>query len=504
MSRPFTEGWLYGWNPDNPNEGSNNVRYADYKFHGDDVEFVDLNERAEDLKDVATVQIHNDDGEYTRRGRSEIIDHGDRVEFQTRRGRPLKAYGSGLYGDGLYQPELRVRWTGIVRNFSVASNGRNLYELEFDAEDFAYAIMSMRRTTNAWEDEPIVTGPGSGQGIINTVLENECPELDLSQLPDHSERTTLAAPDKNVLEVVVEAANRANLIMWADGTTVRLEKPDDIATEFEVTTDDYTLYSFSSNDDAVFNQVRVEGGRSHDIHEEQTVQDGWTTVTKDSRATQRINTRKSEVDRVEIWTDPTRTGSEEDVVVRLQKDDGGAPVAPGNTKSDIARKSLSHHFLASDGWTTFIMPEHDLPDASPWLIVESSDSAGQDIGIDTSTGDLTYRSHYPYPIRVRRDDKESQEDYRLREDTLNDDTVDDLTAARDAGDAYIDHRAQPDLELQLDADSDRLHDTKPGDVLRLDFEEIDAAGRFVCIERSVEWGGNRETAAITLRDVASL
>lgn len=503
MSRAFTEGYLYGWRPDNPHAGSNNVRYADYVFKGDDVEVVDLKERAGDLKDTAKVSINNDHGKYTDET-NKPIDHGDRVEFQTRRGRELRAFGTGAFGTGLFQPDLSIRWTGIVRNYSVTATGRGRMALDFDAEDFAYAIMSMRRVTNAWEEEQIVTGPGDGQGIINTVLSNECPELDLSELPAYDDTTTISVADKNVLEVIVELANRAGLILYARGTTVHLEKPSDISTKFDLQADDYTVYSFTSNDDSLFNRVRVEGGRSYELHEEQTQQDDWVTVTKDNRFTKRISTRKSEIDRIEIWTDPNRTDSGEDYVVRLQADDGGAPVDPSSTRSDIARKTLPYHFTAHGGWTTFIMPEHTLPSQQPWLIIESSGEVGQDIGIRGADGELAYRSHYPYPIRIRRDNVQSQDQYRLREDTLNDESVSDLVSARDMGDSYLRRNDEPEEELELPVDSDRLHDLQPGEVIRADFPEINASGRYVCIDRNVTWEGSIEEATVTIRDLTTL
>lgn len=503
MSEVFTEAWMYGWRPA---EHSGNVRYADYKFIGDDIEFVELSERAGDLKDTAKVEIHNPNAKYTDTDAFAILQHGDRIEFQTRVDRNLRAFGTGSFGTGVFQPDLRIRWTGIIRNFDVTAEGRHIYSLEFEAEDYVYAIMSLRRVTNAWTEEQILTGSGSGQGIINTILENECPEIDLSELPSLPDTTTISLGDKNVLESVVELANRAGLIMWADSTTLRLEKPDDIATSFEMDATDYTLWSFSSNDDQLYNRIRVEGGRSHepDPVAQQTQQDAWETVTKASRHQHQVTARKGEVDRIELWTDPSRTGSEEDYIVRLQKDDGGAPVAPEDTKSDIARKKLSHHFTSKSGWTTFILPQHKLPDPNPWVIIESSGETGQDIGIRGSDSTLSYITHYPYNIRTRRDSVSSQNKYRLREQTISDSSFEDLPAARDAGDATLHRHEEPDAEFEFEADSQRLHDAAPGDIVRLSMDQVDAAGRFVVMERNIDWADNLESATITLRDLASL
>lgn len=505
MSRTFTEAYLYGWYPDNPNEGTGNVRYADYVFKGTDLEFAELSERVGELKDTAKVEVHNPHGVYTDEDAA-VLDHGDRIEFQTRRKNDLRAFGQGLFGTGVFQPDLHLRWTGLIRNYSVEADGRHVYTLEFDAEDFSYAVMSMRNVTNAWEDEKIVSGSGSGQGIINTILENECPEIDLSQIPDYSDTTTISLADKNVLESVIELANRADLIMYARGGTVYFEKPKDISTKFNLTADDYTLWGYTSNDDAIFNRVRVKGGQSHepDPSAQQTTHDAWQTVSKDNRLTYQTTARKGEIERIEIWTDPTRTGNKEDYIVRIQQNDNGAPVAVGDQKSDIARKTLDYRFTSHGHWTSFIMPDHNLADPQPWIIVESSGSGGMDVGVRASDNALAYISHYPYKIRTRRDEPSSQDEYRLREETLVNDSIDSLTAARQRGDAYLRRHEHPHIEFEFDPDSDRLHDLQPGEVVRLDIPAVDASGRYVCIDRSTDWADSLETGTLTLRDLSTL
>lgn len=503
MTRTFQTGRLYGFRPTNTSAA---VADADYQFEGDDVRVISIDERARDYKDNVEIVVDNKGGQYTSSDQPTVLEHGDRIQYHIKTDLPdPKAYGTGLYGSGPYSPSTTRRWTGMVGNYNVDSNGRDRYVLELEATDFVYAVMSMRRVTNAWDDEQIVSGAGTGQGIINTILEDECPELDLSQLPSYSDTTTISLADENVLESIIELANRADLVLWADHKSVRLNKSEDISTEFEVTTDDYTLYSYSSKDDALFNTVRVEGGEDREVEAEQTTQDGWTTVTESTRFTKQLSMRKSEVSRVEVWTDPERTGSQEDMVLRLQKDEGGAPIAPGNTRSDIARRTLAYHFLAKDGFTSFDFPDHSLPpNSDPWLIIETSGGTGHDIGIRTSDNALTFRSWFPYPIRLRREDVDSQDAYREREDKVRDDNLSSFSAARERGRAFLDRHALPDEDLSYDADSDRLHDASAGTVLRLDHPEIDLEGRFVVIERSMNFEGSVEETSVTLRDLASL
>lgn len=218
-----------------------------------------------------------------------------------------------------------------------------------------------------------------------------------------------------------------------------------------------------------------------------------------------IPTRKSEIDRVEVWT--RTTGSEEDMIVRVQgpNSDNTGPVEPTDTKSDVARRTLSHEFLSPDGFTMFILPDHTLPPRSnAWLIIETEGSSGQEVGVDSTTGDLTHRFHYPYPINVRVTDGDSQDEYRRRDYHIDDDDIPTFAGARDRGQAFRQRHAEPDIFLGMDARSQRFHDLRTGDVVKLDLPDVSVHGNHVVTERDVTYEENRLQTDVTLRDVASL
>lgn len=512
MTRTITEGRIYGWRPGN-HEGD--IASADYRFEGPDIETVELSERVGELKDTAQVTIRNTDGKYTDSDSFGIVQHGDRVEFHTNYHGANLAYGAGAYGVGPYQPTTQVQWTGIIRNLEVAAEGGNIMSVDFDAEDYPYALMSMRRVVNHWENQRIISNDGSNDGIINRILNNHCPEIDQSHFPDLSTTTTIRLPDKNVLEAVIELANRADLIMYGDGISLRFERPSTISTEFTAEHSDYMLWSYTSNDDTVFNSVRVEGGSSHvmDSDASQEVHDETSYIGPEytgGHRTVQIETRKNQVARVEVYTVPDYEipGSpgvaEENVTVRIQKNDGGQPVDINDRQSDIARRTLDNEFIAEDGWTTFIMPSHDLPDPDPWLIFETGGLIGVGCGQNSETGEIAYRTHFPYPVRTRREDAQSQDNYRLRQDTLTVEDTDDLSEARELGDAYLSTNQSPRLEFQFDADSERFHELETGDVIRVDMESVDVSGRFVVVERDLQWSGSLETVELALEDLSTL
>lgn len=507
MTRPIRQGWMYGWRA---GRGDESVREADYAFRAEDILDVSINERVNELKDQASVSVTNVDGVYTNENVSNdaVIRHGDRVSFYT--GGGSVTYGSGEYGEGPYAPTLDHQWTGIVRNLSVNAEGADIYRLEFDVEDFPYAVMSMRNVTNAWEDRKILSGPGSGSGIINTMLANNAPEIDLSQLPNLSQTASVSFNSRNLMEAVVALASQAKLIVRSDKTALRFEEPSSLQTQFTLQHDDYSLWSYSSNDDELFNDVRLNGGRGHEVDEKssQPRMNGQMTVTDTSRGLVRVTSRKGEVDRAEIFTYPQDTESDDDLTLRLQVNDGGEPINIDDTKSDIASKTLDHDFLAEGGWTTFNIPQHDLPSPNPWIIIESGGNGGQTIGVYEQAGggtQIAMKLHYPYNVTTQRINSNSVDKYRRREDTIKDNSIEVFDAARDEIRAYLRRHSEPDTEFSFDnVQSDRMHNLDVGEIVRVNMPHVSESGRYVCIQKQTTWQTTQEEVNLTFRDLESL
>lgn len=485
MTRHLQELELRGWEPGN----ESGKRYeADYVIPGDDIQSVEIEERAGVLRDKADLTITNDGGRWT-----DVVDHGDRIALYVAMD-PVdsEGFGEGGFGAGPFGTNLSHRWTGMVRPYTISGSGGAIYELEINGHDFVGAVLGMRLVYDAFEGRPIV----GTNGIVNTILSDEAPEIDQSELSPVDAVTDISMSGESLRDVIGELASRAGAIVAARDQAIRFDRPDDLAAKFVLEPADVGPFSIKSSDDTLVNSIRVDGGQDYDVGDTQETVDAYTTVSEGNRAQQQINHRKSEMDRIEIWTRPT--GSEESVIVRLQKDDGGVPVAPGNTRMDIARKQLSYEFLAQDDWTTFLMPENDIPGLEPWVLVETDGPDGQEIGINSVDGGLGYRAHHPYPVNVQLPAPASQDKYRRREDRLKDDSITTFAAGQDAGEAELDREKQPDKTVGVEAQSLRAHRLRPGEIVEIHHAPIGADGMYVVAERGQSIEGATLTTDLSL------
>lgn len=471
----------------------------DSTIPGNDIYSFDVEERTSDLKDTGKLAIDNKDDQYTN-----VLDHGDKIEL-TIHGDMINGpigFGAGGFGVGPFGDSKQKRvWTGLVRNYTITYHGASVINLEIDAEDFVFAVMGFRKVYNDWRDRQIV----GSNGIINEVLENECPEIDRSLLPDRPETTSISAFGTTVLDLVSELSYRLPAVVYSHGDALNFQHPDSLSPRFTLETRDHGTLTFGSQDDNMRNLVRVRGGTASSIDDQQTTQDGTQTVTDSNFATQRINTRKSFLSQIDLYTVADRTG--EDIIVRLQKDDGsgGGPIAPDDDTSDIASKRLSAEFLDDNGYTLFLLPtdsENVLPEPNPWMIVQTDGSTGQDIGIDTATGNLTYKAFYPYPIVLEQQDSQSVDDHRLRDGEVSKSSISTFGQGQDKADEYLNENSGPTETLKLNAESPRMHAHRVGHAVQVDTQA--ASGPFVAMEKKSHYEENQLTTDFSLKSLESI
>lgn len=469
MSLPLVNAALYGYHPGNYSTSPGD---ADYEIPTEDISVIDISERAGPLRDTAKLNITNQGGRYT-----DTVDHGHRLRFMVlTEATSSGGYGEGGYGEGAYGEGFEHRWTGKVRNYSIDGGGGDSFTLNVDGQDYVQATLGMRRVYDSFEDRQIV----GSNGILNEVLEEEAPSIDRSLLPDLDDRTDIFVSGVKLMDFVGELSDRADVILSSKETALRFDHPEDISAEFELTPQDHTALSYKSNDDNLVNSVRIDGGQDYDLGDTQETQSGYTRVTDTNRITHQLNHRKSEVDRIEVWTQ--RTGSEEAVIVRIQKNDNGAPIAPDSRKADIARLKLPYHFIETDGFTEFILPSHDIPGINPWLIIESEGSDGQDIGVDAD-GVPAYKTYYPYPVNVSVPDPDSQAEYGLREGRLKDDSITTFRGAEDLANTHLQRYSGPSETVETTADSPRANRLSAGRVVEIQYPSVGASGMYVVSER---------------------
>ncbi len=493
MSRSVLDAEIEVYKPDNTSDT------PDFVVPSRDIHQISIKKRLKALKDKGSIKLDNTAGKYANGlgygesyglhyGAPNPITTGDKIVVRTR-----------LEGE----ESLTDRWTAIAHPPSYQSGPGNR-TIEFKASDFVFQVLSWRVYFNAFEDRQI---SGSEDAILETVLDDKAPEIGQSQIEDVGETTDFFADGTGLFTIVEELAAQGDAILANDGEDLVFKRISDIPVEFDLArgaAGDISDYEVAGSDDELANWVRVDGGTGTAIGDEQTTQDSYQTVSESSRFTHQLSTRKSEIDRLELWT--RTTGSGEDVTVRLQKDDGGAPVAPGDRQSDIARRTLASQFIDDEGFTTFIFPEHTLPEPSPWIIIETDGSSGQDIGIDSSTGEPAFKAYFPFPLNVRTSDRESMDEYRRREVRLKNDQLGTRTATQAQAQSTLEHRSEPRQTLSADALSVRAHNLNPGEAVGVDFPKDRARGTFLVTEANDTYQGesNRLATSLELQEAGSL
>lgn len=499
----------------------NDTTTANFTVPADDIQRVDASVRAGQRKDSGTITLTNDNGTYTSGGKE--IRSGDRLQVWTTLeddidawgepnlggavggwggeygriewgggGTPSKSWGSGAWG-GRHD-----RWSCLVRDRTADLRSPSISDLQLKCEDFVFGLANKRLVFNHFDDTQI---SGTDDSIVDTIVDNEAPEIDKSRIETFTETTDANFDGVTLLDALKAMSDRADAVMRGRKKGLVLTDLSSISSSFDLSGTEIGRLTTKETDQGLANEVRVDGGTATDQDASQETQDTYTTVTNTSRATFRVDTRKSQIAEIEIWT--KKTGSNDSVIVRLQKDDAGSPIAPDNRKSDIDSVTLSHEFLDDDGFTTFQFGEHTLPEPRPWVIIESDGTNGQDIGTD-SNGNVTYKSKYPYNITTRDTNYASIQTYRKREHRIKAKSVQTFDEAREIVFEYLDHESVPEKTVEVPADSARTHRLTPLDVVTLDFPRELATGDYIVIERSDIFEGTTLDSTLTLQEVDSV
>lgn len=476
---------------------NDSVDSPDLIIPGTDISSVSASVRLSRRKDSATINLHNNAGQYTNNADIDLRS-GQRLRFHLTTEGDIERWGQHTWGEGAWSGE-HLRWTGIIRDITYSYNGPNSSSIQLKAEDFVFGLMSKRLLYDSYDEAPIA---GSDDAVLNDALTQEIPEIRQAGIEDFTDQTTSITVDgTDLLEFSLSMARRANAIMYAKGERLNFEHLESKTPQFEVQGSDIGYFEVEVTDDGVVNEVRVDGGTNQAIDDEQAQQDSYTTVSKENRLQFQINTRKSKVSSLELWTNPT--GSGENMTVRLQKDENGSPVAPEDNTSDIANKSLNQRFIEEGGFTEFIMNDHTLPEPNPWVIVETDGGTGQDVGV-SSEGRPSYRAFYEYSVTVRQSDFDSQNDYRQRETRIEDSSLQTAQEAREVAREKLNHDSVPEDSINMPADSERTHHLHVGDVVEMNFPRERASGEYIVTERSDDYQDHTLSTTLKVQEVGSL
>ena len=535
MTLAIEQAIICGYGPSND---SLSRADADYIIAGGDINSIELSQRGKELKDSATFDISNYGGKYTNK-----VDHGDRIEVYLARGQSttrdtksdtdtdtsttdvdygqygyggyeyggadttadttetetIKQYGGTQYGTTQYPGDaLNHHWTGRVRKITNEAHGADNYSLKFDAEDFVYGLMGSRRLWASYVGAPLT---GSPDAILNDALARKTPEIGQSQIRDIGGTTDLQWTGRTLLSLLKELLNRGNATAASDGMNLVVRNPSNTVPEFTLSkgSGDWRLPSFQSNDDELINDLRVAGGVSPEL-DDSVDKTGETEVTKNTRIMARVNTRVSSLHSIELWTEDV---SDDSVLIRLQQDDGGSPVAVDDKQSDIVNEQMQHDELTDGGWTSFELPNHTLPEPNPWLIVESTDVDGQMVGTD-GAGNPAYRAFFPFPVSVEQQVPSSVDEYGRREGRVTDESLRTATASYDHADAVLGDRSEPAETVSFVANSERTHNLAVADLVRIQDEYLGVEGTFVITQVDDKITGGTVERSVTAESLASV
>jgi len=445
------------------------------------IETLSISERITDMKDSGSITIRNNDGSL------DTITAGDRLVFRAQ-----------LAGES----SLADRWTGLARSPTDVLEGGSVARRELEVVDFVFGVLADRIAFESFEERQIA---GSDDAIVNRLVAEEAPEIGHSQIATVNETTDAFIDGRTLFSVICEdLAAIADAVVTQDGTDIIFRPLSDISADVGLTPDDfYAPISIERNDDNLKNQIRVVGGTDHAVDDKQETQSSLETVTDTNRITQQIQTRKSEVARVAIYTDADPNG--DNLRVRLQATRSGQAVDIDDTSSDIARRELAPEFLEDGGFTSFLLPSHSLaPKEDPTMIIEAAGATGQPIGVD-SNGNLAFRSEYPFPLLTRALDQDSIDTYRRRDRRLEDDSLETFPSVRDKAQSVLRRSAQPELTVEAGAKSLAAHTVSPGDAVTLsEFSIGGANGNHIVRERTSEYNGTQLRTTLLLQKADTL
>lgn len=445
------------------------------------IEAFSVTQSASDPIDRGSATIENTDDKLSGTNR---ITSGDRVEIDVQ-----------LRGE----KSLSRRFTAIARDITDSLDGGGRRTVEIELTGFALTVCSFRNVDGAFEN----TDVGS---VVDSLVAADAPELDRSRIQTVGRTIDINIQGRRLFDIITQELQPAgDAVVAGSGRSLIFRRLSDVGIKHTLTDRDINApISVKRVDDDLRNRVRVDGGTDTAVDDSQLTQSSTTRVTDTDRIIQSVQTRKSEIEKVNLFTqrDP---GSDDNLTLRLQAGRNGSPVAVGDRQSDIAQRTLAPDFLATNGFTEFQLPTHTLAtDAQPFLIVESQGTTGQPVGINAN-GELTFEAFFPFPLLARSEQAQSIQEYRRRDLRVRDDQLETRQAVQDATAARLRHRAEPTRRVSGTANSIRAHNLTPADVVTVtEIPVTDISGTFVVTERQTEFSGSQLQTTLTFEDTTTV
>jgi len=375
---------------------------------------------------------------------------------------------------------------------ALRADGQTL-EADVQLENWLWATLRDRLVTGRIRDEPLADA-------LQRIIDREAPDITLDyQLSVNP--TVSATFDAEALRVAVTSLIGSRGQAFADGTTLRVrDLPSSTSGSLDLT--DLQLLTRSITDNGLATRVRVDGGtlavRIPDAT--QSAVDGFVDLTNGRRTVQ-LSTAISELDRVELRT--KHNGADGQLVVRLQADDGGQPVAPDNPQRDIASRKQGATFVSPDGRTAFEFPEHDIPTQDPWLLVEQQTSESGPtpftigVGSDGNPTVTDVQSRQPLVVETR--DGPAESEYARRDVRVQDKSLSSFDESVERGERVLDRKSSPSDELVSPALSTAAYNAQLLDAYDISIAPFSLSEPFVVTDITTTIETRQLTRSLTFR-----
>jgi len=489
---------------------------SDFAIPAEDILDYSVTDKTGKTRTSGSLLVDNQTGVYT----SEKPVHlKDRILIQTSSEGDNEAMGAGPFGAG---PMGGYNKSGdyIVTNVSRTGLGGDPHEIDLRVSAFADGIMSDRdvdfHDTNR-------TVSGQPTSILNQVINDNCPELSTARLPELDYRLDYFAEGKKANTVVQDIADRAaeeygTIVTFAEGEYVRFEPVSELRNLHSkpFTPDDFKGEpAEETTDRGMINNIRVTGGIDdrNNVADEQRTVDTFVTVSESNALMIPIATKKSQISSVEIYTkargdDAGEVDSGVRVRIQLGKADGSAPIDAGDPDADIIKSGEQKVAYDDDGYTTFRLGGHSIPDRQIWLILDTpGDPAGYDVGAKTdSNGNVTgpaFGAFFPKPVGIEKPLPDSVDTYRRKDGRIDNEALATGEAVRDTANAALSRWGYPTQRFEPEyCRSVRAHRLNVGEIVTIEgYEHLMVDGKYVVTDRQRNYNGPNLDTSLTFEGV---
>jgi len=338
------------------------------------IEAFSVTQSANDPIDRGSVTIENTDDKLSGANR---ITSGDRVEIDVR-----------LRGE----KSLSRRFTAIARDITDSLEGGDRRTVEIELTGFALSVCSFRNVDGAFKGVDV----GS---VVDSLVAADAPEVDRSRIQTVGRTIDINIQGRRLFDIITQELQPAgDAVVAGDKRSLVFRNLGDISVKHGLTdVDVHAPISVERVDDELRNRVRIDGGIDTAVDDEQLTQSATTRVTDSDRFTQAIKTRKSEVDKVQVFT-VRDSNSSDNLTVRLQAGRNGSPVDVKGSMSNGVRPTFKfwrdQHRVLRENSGAYLLVWYRAEGTE--IAIENSRSLrASDIEISNWTypGDSHHRSH---------------------------------------------------------------------------------------------------------------